>query len=162
MSGKMQHRRDERVVEWILRVTAGTTVLLLIGIFAFLLLTSLRAFADIDVAAFLLGSNWNPSAYGEPTWGILSLLTGTLMVSLLSMAIAVPLGLASAIYLSEVASPPVRETLKPLIELIAGIPSVVLGLLGLLYLAPLLAMGLQFLGGRSFAKDAFGLKFSAR
>ena len=89
---------------------------------------------------FLFGIDWNPTSYHTPAFGILSILIGTLMVSFLSLLFAVPFGLSIAIYLSEIATPTKRELLKPVIELIAGIPSVVLGLIGLLYLAPLIAM----------------------
>lgn len=112
------------------------TVLLLVGIFAFLALNGLPMLEDIGVGEFLLSPRWNPSAYGEPAWGILGLLAGTVMVCAGAMLIAVPFGLMLAVYLSDIASRRTREVLKPVVEMIAGIPSVVLGLLGLLFLAP--------------------------
>ncbi|OGJ57106.1 phosphate ABC transporter permease subunit PstC [Candidatus Peribacteria bacterium RIFCSPLOWO2_12_FULL_55_15] len=119
--------------------TAFLTVLLLIGIFLFLFLSSLRAFREITPSEFLLGNSWNPVSYHRASWGIGSLLQGTLLVSTTALLFAAPLGLFTAIYLSEIARPLVREILKPTIEMIAGIPSVVLGLLGLLFFAPLIA-----------------------
>jgi phosphate transport system permease protein len=88
---------------------------------------------------FLFGTLWNPTAYAQPSWGILGLFVGTVMITLSSLLLAVPLGIAAAIYLAEIASPRTRELVKPAIEMIAGIPSVVLGLIGLLFLAPLVA-----------------------
>lgn len=120
-------------------LVASLTVVLLIGIFAFLLRDGVRTFAEVNPLAFLFGTDWNPSAFGTPSWGILPLMAGTVFVSIGSLAIAVPFGLALAIYLSQLASPRMREILKPAVEMIAGIPSVVLGLIGLLYLAPTVA-----------------------
>lgn len=122
----------------VLGALASLTVLLLTSIFLFLFLTGSQAFTKLSVSDFL-GPTWNPTAYRTPSWGIGSLLTGTLMVSGLSLLIAIPCGLAIAIYLAEIATPKSREILKPLIEMIASVPSVVLGFLGLVYLSPLVA-----------------------
>ena len=130
---------SEHIVPWCLMCATFLTVLLLIGIFLFLFLSSLRAFREIALSEFFFGNNWNPISYHTPSWGIVALLQGTLLVSTVALLFASPLGLFTAIYLSEIASPPLREILKPTIEMIAGIPSVVLGLLGLLFLAPLIA-----------------------
>lgn len=122
----------------IFALAAFTTVLLLLGIFIFLFFTGIGTFSHISFWEFL-GTNWNPTSYHTPSWGILSLLLGTVMISVLSMLIAVPMGLSIAIFLSELTSRRIREIIKPLIEMIASIPSVVLGLLGLLFLAPFIA-----------------------
>ena len=135
----MQLNAREEWVELSLLIVSISALLILVGIFAFLFITGIAAFHDIGLQEFFLGEIWNPSAYGEPSWGILSMLAGTIIVSLLSMAIAVPLGIGSAIYLSEVARPRTRELLKPIIEMIASIPSVVLGLIGIIFLSPLVA-----------------------
>lgn len=119
--------------------TAFLAVASLVGIFIFLAIIGLRAFADIPATEFLFGTYWNPNSYADPSWGIASLIAGTLLVSVVSLLISVPLGLAIAIYLAEIASPNVREAVKPFVEMIASVPTVVLGLLGLLYLAPFLA-----------------------
>ena len=118
---------------------AFLTVVLLIGMFIFLIFNGIGTFTEVGLHEFFLSANWNPSAAGVKHWGILSLLLGTVMISLGALAVSVPFGLALAIYLSRIASRRTREILKPVIEMIAGIPSVVLGLLGLLYLAPLIA-----------------------
>lgn len=124
---------------YVVATTAALTVASLAGIFVFLATIGMRAFGEISFSAFLLGVHWNPSSYTIATWGTGALFFGTLMVSAMALVCVVPLGLSIAIYLSEIASRNVREILKPMIEMIASIPSVVLGLLGLLFLAPIIA-----------------------
>ena len=129
----------EKLIELFFSTTGILTLLILIGIFAFLFVTGIQTFAQIAPTEFFLGEEWNPGAYGEPKWGILSLIIGTLMIAFGSLIMAIPMGLAGAIYLSEIAGPKTREIIKPVIEMIAGIPSVVLGLIGILFLSPLIA-----------------------
>lgn len=129
----------EKFIELFLSTASITALLILIGIFVFLFITGIKTFTQISPAEFFLSNEWNPTAYGEPRWGILSLIIGTLMVTFGSLVIAILLGLASAVYLSEIARPKIREIIKPVIEMIAGIPSVVLGLIGILFLSPLIA-----------------------
>lgn len=130
-----RHRLDY----WLPSAVATLTVVLLLGILLLLLFTGLRAFGSIGIGEFLLGTQWNPTGYSGASWGVVPLLIGTAMVSVLSLLFSVPLSLAIAIYLSELARPRVREWVKPALEMIAGIPSVVLGLLGLIAFAPLMA-----------------------
>lgn len=129
----------ERLIEILFALIAIMTVLILLGIFIFLFTTGIQAFKDIPIGEFFFGTNWNPNAYGEPSWGILSLIVGTIMVTLGALIIAIPLGIASAVYIAEIASPRMKEIIKPAIEMIAGIPSVVLGLIGILFLSPLIS-----------------------
>ena len=129
----------ENFIELFFSVVSITALLILIGIFIFLFITGIKTFTQISPIEFFFGTEWNPTAYREPKWGILSLIIGTLMIAFGSLIIAIPLGLASAIYLSDIAKPKIRETIKPVIEMIAGIPSVVLGLIGILFLSPLVA-----------------------
>lgn len=114
-------------------------VITLLGIFIMLLINGIRAFSDISISEFLFTANWNPSAYGEPTYGIGAMVVSTLMVTVGSMVIAIPLGIGSAAYLAEVAPPKVREILKPLIEMLASIPSVAIGFLGIVLVGPFIA-----------------------
>lgn len=130
---------SENLPRLIFGATAALTVFSLISIFLFLLMSGVGAFNEIGIKEFFLGTDWNPTSFHTPSWGILSLIVGTLIISLLALFIALPFGLSIAIYLSEIASPKMREIFKPLIEMIASIPSVVLGFLGLLFLAPLIA-----------------------
>ncbi|TAL63278.1 MAG: phosphate ABC transporter permease subunit PstC [Bacteroidetes bacterium] len=92
----------------------------------------------ISVGKFLSGKEWFPTAQPASQLGVLPLILGTLWVSLMAILIALPLGLATAIYMAEIASEKVRRILKPLIELLAGIPSVVYGFFGLIVIVPLI------------------------
>ncbi len=129
----------ERLSYNVSRLFAATTVLLLVGIFLFLTITGIGTFRHVPFKEFFLGTNWNPTAYQQQSWGILALVVGSLIVSSLALVFAIPLGFAIALYLSEVASPRKREILKPLVETVASVPSVVLGLLGLIVFAPVIA-----------------------
>ncbi len=118
---------------------AALTVGTLVGVFLFLLFPTMQFFTAVSPREFFLGTEWNPTSYHKASWGVLSLVSGTLFITILSLAIVVPFGLAIAVYLSQIAQTRVREILKPLLELIASIPSVILGLLGLLFVAPMVA-----------------------
>ncbi|RLJ00330.1 MAG: phosphate ABC transporter permease subunit PstC [Candidatus Aenigmatarchaeota archaeon] len=133
------YKTKEKLIGLFFSTTGIMTLLILIGIFAFLFVTGIHTFSEITPTDFFLGEQWNPAAYGEPSWGILSLIIGTLMMAFGSLVMAIPMGLAGAIYLSEIAGTKTRELLKPAIEMIAGIPSVVLGLIGILFLSPLIS-----------------------
>jgi phosphate transport system permease protein len=129
----------EKLIKLLFSTISITTILLLVGIFLFLFITGINAFSEISLKNFFLGKIWNPEAYGEPSWGILALILSTLIVTLGALVLAIPLGILSAVYLSEIASPKTREIVKPVIEMIASIPSVVLGLIGIIFLSPLIA-----------------------
>ena len=121
-------------------LSAGlTAVVFLLGIFGMLLFNGAKTFKAVSLANFFGSSNWNPSAYGIPSFGILAMLVSTLMVTIGAMLIAIPLGIGTAAYLSEVAPPKVRNWLKPAIELLAGVPSVAVGFIGIVLLAPAIA-----------------------
>lgn len=94
-------------------------------------------FADVSVWEFLTGTEWTPQ-YSDKKFGILPLLSGTLLVAVLAGCVGLPLGLVSAVYLSEYAGPRRRGTLKPALELLAGIPTVVYGYFGLFFVTPYL------------------------
>jgi phosphate transport system permease protein len=91
----------------------------------------------VTVSTFFGGEEWFPTAHPVSQFGIMPILLGTLWVSLIAILIALPFGLAAAIYMAEIASPRIRNVLKPIIELLAGIPSVVYGFFGLVVLVPL-------------------------
>lgn len=92
----------------------------------------------ISIEEFVAGKYWSPSTKPAPLYGLLPLLTGTLWVSFWAIVFALPFGLAVAIYLAELASPAMRAVLKPIVELLAGIPSVVYGFFGLIVIVPLI------------------------
>ena len=100
-------------------------------------------YKSFSVFDFFLGSEWMPTATPTPQFGILPLILGTLLVSITAILIALPLGLGVAIYLSELAGKRTRKILKPVIELLAGIPSVVYGFFGLVVLVPIVQNGLH-------------------
>ena len=107
---------------------------------------------NIRLADFFGGTRWIPSATPSPQYGVLPLVLGTLWVSLFAILIALPLGLGVAIYMSELAGPKIRKLLKPTIELLAGIPSVVYGFFGLVVLVPLIQKTLNLpVGETAFA-----------
>jgi phosphate transport system permease protein len=114
-------------------------VVVLAGIFALLLFTSLPAFKEINLKEFLFTATWNPTSYVKPAYGIGAMLVSTLMVTVGALAIALPLGIGTAAYLSDVANQRVREIAKPIVEILAGIPSVVIGFLGIVFVGPIIA-----------------------
>ena len=87
----------EKFIELFFSTVSITALLILVGIFVFLFITGIKTFTQISPTEFF-GKEWNPTAYGEPKWGILSLIIGTLMVTFGSLVIAIPLGIASGFY----------------------------------------------------------------
>ncbi|EKE43468.1 Phosphate ABC transporter, permease protein PstC [Oceaniovalibus guishaninsula JLT2003] len=122
----------------LLIAAASVAVLTTIGIVASLVFESAAFFRQYPWTDFLFGLNWSPNFRGDSDLGILPLLWGTLYISAIALLVAVPIGLYSAIYLSEYASRPVRAVAKPLIEVLAGIPTIVYGLFALITVGPLL------------------------
>lgn len=114
-------------------------VLILLGIFFLLLVTAVPAFQEIDIKEFFTSQNWNPTSPVKEQYGILSQIVSTFMVTIGALLIAVPLGIGVAAYLSDVAHWRVREIVKPVVEILAGIPSVVIGFLGIVMFGPLIA-----------------------
>lgn len=114
-------------------VSVATTV----GILVSLLEPAIQFFREINVIDFLTGDRWAP-LFSNADFGVLPLLTGTLSVTIWASLVCIPFGLASAIYLSEYAHPRVRKVLKPALEVLAGVPTVVFGYFALLFVTPLL------------------------
>jgi phosphate transport system permease protein len=128
-------RRSERPIEGALLVSALLSILVLGIIFVFLLREAIPAFFEIPFFEFLFGREWFPASFRDPRFGALPLMTGSFLVVSTAVFIAVPVGLACAVYIAEVADPRLREVLKPLIEVLAGIPSVVYGFIALVLLS---------------------------
>ncbi|HRT59887.1 MAG TPA: phosphate ABC transporter permease subunit PstC [Candidatus Syntrophosphaera sp.] len=126
----------EKSFQTITYTAALFTVACLMGIIFGLFREGLPIFKHVGLKEFLFTNNWYPT-HAEPGFGALALIVGSLVVTLGSLIIAIPLGLGAAIFLSEMAGPRLREITKPVIELLAGIPSVVYGLFGMAFLAPL-------------------------
>ena len=114
-------------------------VLVLIGIFATLLATAVPAFKEIRLSEFLLKKNWDPTSPEKAEYGLLSMIVSTLMVTGGALLLAVPIGIGVAAYLSDVAHWRVREIVKPIVEILAAIPSVVVGFLGIVLFGPAIA-----------------------
>ncbi|MBM3296000.1 MAG: phosphate ABC transporter permease subunit PstC [Candidatus Aminicenantes bacterium] len=120
-------------------VNGIAAVVVLLGIFGVLLYTSVPAFREIDLKEFLGNTVWDPTSPEKAEYGILSMLASTFLVTIGALAIAVPVGIGVAAYLSDVAHWRVREIVKPIVEILAGIPSVVVGFLGIVLFGPAIA-----------------------
>lgn len=128
---------QERAIEALLFLAALSAVLITAAIVVILLRESSTFFAHVSLREFLTGSEWTP-LFENPKYGIAPLVAGTITTSLVALLVAVPLGTVMAIYLSEFAKPRVREVVKPLLELISGVPTVVFGYFALLFVTPML------------------------
>ena len=154
-------RFKDRIIHVYFFINGLVVVVVLLGIFALLVFTSIPAFKEIGLSGFLFNANWNPDSYVKSSYGILSMLVSTLMVTFGAMLIAVPLGIGAAAYLSDVASPRVREIAKPVIEILAGIPSVVIGFLGIVLVGPLIARIFHLPNGLNAINGSFLLAIMA-
>ena len=130
-----QRPRSERFIETLLFVAAALGVLTTAGIVLVLVFQTLEFFQVVSPVEFFTGTRW--SATIRPyAWGVLPLVSGTILVATIAMIVAVPVGLLAAVLLSDYASPRVRASVKPLLETIAGIPTIVLGFFAVNFLAP--------------------------
>jgi phosphate transport system permease protein len=120
----------------VLLVCASTSIVVVVLIFLFLFREA-ASFAHEPGLAALLRLKWAPASFQDVSFGLLPLITGSALVTALATVLAIPFGVCGAIYIAEIAGPREREFLKPFIELVAGIPSVVLGFFGLVVVAPL-------------------------
>ena len=142
----------EKAIKLMLWATASTSIMIVIGIFVFVGKEA-GHFAVEPGLKELFGSRWMPVSFQKESFGLLPLITGSLLVTALATILTIPFGIGSAVYISELARPTEREILKPFIEILAGIPSVVIGFFGLVVLVPLikssfsLSTGLTALAG---------------
>lgn len=134
--GAAHPRWGERAIRALLFVCAGFSILVTVGIVLSLLFGTIDFFREVPVTDFLLGTEWTP-AFAGGEFGVLPILVGTLNIVFWSLAVAFPVGLASALYLSEYAPRRVRKAVKPLLEVLEGIPTVAIGLFALFFLRPL-------------------------
>lgn len=154
------HRRPpweiplERGLEFLIRLCGVSAILFVFGIFFFVFREGAGIlFGDLDLWKFLTTTEWYPTSHSNVRYGVLALIVGTFSVTTLAMLIAVPFGLGGAIFVSEFCTPKLRETLKVVIELLAAIPSVVWGFIGLSVMNPLIQqifhvpVGLNVLNG---------------
>lgn len=135
MVKKQVARVWEWVIERLIHIAGVMGIILVILIFYFLLQNSLAMFGERSLGQLILGQRWSPT-HKEGFFGMLPLILGSLYVTVGALVLSVPLGVAAAIFIAEIASPRAREILKPAVELLAAIPSVVFGFLGLLLVGP--------------------------
>ena len=133
----MRRETSERVIEILLFLSAATAISIVALILIFLLKEGLPLIAKVGITDLCLGMDWNPLPItGEPSYGIFPMIVGSFYVAAGSLVMAVPFGIACAIFLAEIAPSWARSVLKHSIELLVGIPSVILGFIGLVLLVP--------------------------
>ncbi len=130
----------EKPTEWLIRLCGWSSIIGIVAIFLFIFKEAVPMLPKLDWIYFFASPRWipNPGAGNEPSFGALALLVGTLSTTFLCLIIAVPVGLGAAVYISEFAKGKVKETLKIVIELLAAIPSIVWGFIGLMVIGPLI------------------------
>jgi phosphate transport system permease protein len=136
---QLRRRRVERAIELILLLAACVSVFTTVGIVYVLVSESLAFFSHVSLWAFLTDSQWTP-LFDDAHFGIGVLLAGTMSSSLVALLIAIPLGTIIAIYLSEFAGHRTRETMKPILELLSGVPTIIYGYFALLFVTPLIQL----------------------
>jgi len=127
----------ERAIAVFLFLCTFLSILITVGIVSVLLFEAITFFTDVSFIDFITGTRWTP-LFSSKQFGVLALVAGTTLTAVLAMMVALPLGLLSAIYLSEYAPDLVRRTVKPILEVLAGIPTVVYGYFALLFVTPIL------------------------
>jgi len=137
LSGAAWRRISEGLIGAVLFICAAVSILTTVGIIGVLVFETWEFFREVPVIEFLTGPEWAP-LFAPPKFGVLPLVVGTAAISLIAMSIALPVGLLAALYLSEYASRNVRRVLKPLLEILAGVPTVVYGYFALTFVTPLL------------------------
>lgn len=144
----------EAAIETLIRLCGLSAILFVFGIFFFVFREGAGFFLHgFDFREFFLSAEWYPTSQGRVRYGVLALIAGTTSVTALGMLIAVPFGIGAAVFVSEFCGPRLRETLKITIELLAAIPSVVWGFIGLMVMNPLIMrvfgvpIGLNVLNG---------------
>lgn len=153
-----QHRRrpGEFAIRIALRAAAGLSIVITLGILASLIVPAVEFFAEVPVIEFLTGTRWAPQ-FAKASFGVLPLVTATFWATLISLVVAVPCGLGAAIYLAEYAKPRVRKVLKPILEVLAGVPTVVFGLFALQFVTPVVLKGWLNLPVGTFSLLSAGL-----
>jgi len=148
--------RVEKTVLYLLIVASSIAILTTIGIVLSVLFEAIRFFREVPLTEFLFGLNWSPQTAiradqvgSSGSFGAVPLFTGTLLITAIAMVVAVPIGLMTAIYLAEYSSSRVRSTAKPLLEILAGIPTVVYGFFAALTVAPWVRSAGESIGWRS-------------
>jgi phosphate transport system permease protein len=151
-------RLGERAIKGLLALCALLSVITTTAIVVSLIGPTVGFFEVVPVGDFLFGTDWTPQ-FEPPSFGVLAIVVGTLNVTLWAMLFAIPIGLAAAVYLSEYAHPRVRKVVKPILEILAGIPTVAIGFFAASFIIPEIIQPLwpgEFLGGASSPFMALG------
>lgn len=135
LTTETSERWTERIIGKVLLASGLMSILTTVGIIFVLFEESVRFFNGVSIVSFLFGAEWT-ALFKDPKFGVLPLVGATLLISAMSMVVAIPIGLMSAIFLSEYASPRARSVLKPTLELLAGIPTIVYGYFALTFITP--------------------------
>lgn len=139
-------RVKEKIIEGALFLSALSSVFVTFGIIAVLFFETYEFFKEVSIIDFLIDTQWTP-LFAEKHFGILPLFAGTLLSTAIAMAVSLPIGLISAIYLSEYASGKLRTAIKPILEVLAAVPTVVYGYFALLFVTPILQKIIPDLSG---------------
>ena len=146
MKKNLSRKIKEGAIETTLFLSALSSVLITIGIVVVLSYESFGFFKEVSLKEFFTGTQWTP-LFAEPKFGILPLISGTLLTTFIALIVALPLGLTAAVYLSEYAPHRLKEIVKPILELLAAVPTVVYGYFALLFLTPILQKFIPDLSG---------------
>ena len=157
LTGGKSQKRD-RVIKAILLMVALSSIFILLAISIFLFKEGVDIFKVVSIKDFLFGRYWYPTS-DPPDFGIFPLIVASIDVTLLATLMAVPLGILTAIYIAECASSRIRQILKPLVELIAAFPSVVIGFFGMVVVAPFLEKTFDIPTGLNLFNSALMLAF---
>ncbi len=125
----------ERLFKYITTFAAFCSIIFLFGIIFSIFREGIPIFKEVGIFDFLFRRSWYPT-YDPPDFGILSLIVGSIVVTAGALLVSIPLGVGSAVFIAELSPPKIKEILKPLIELLAGVPSVIYGLFGMAFLSP--------------------------
>ncbi len=139
-------RKSEKIIEGLLLLSAIITILITVGIIWVLLSESISFFSEVSIFRFLTEKEWTP-LFADKKFGILPLVTGTLLTTFIAIAVALPIGLTVAVYLNEYAPGKMRQIVKPVLELLATIPTVVYGFFALTVVTPFLQSFIPGLAG---------------
>lgn len=149
-------RYGERLIKLVLAACGGLSVVVTTAIVLSLLFPTIEFFRQVPITEFLFGTDWAPS-FADASFGVLPIVVGTLNIVFWALVVAVPVGLLSAVYLAEYAHPRVRRTIKPMLEVLEGIPTVTIGLFAVYFLIPLASDALPFLEWGTFSVGVAGV-----
>ena len=156
-SGQRRRRREKRI-QGLFFVIASASILTLSLIVIFLFMEGIPIFGKVSVKDFIFGQYWYPT-YDPPEFGIFPLIVASLAVTAVASLISIPLGVMTAVYLAEIASTRLREIVKPIVELLAALPSVVIGFFGMVVVAPFLQEALNLATGLNLFNAGLMLAF---